>query len=303
MKNVYSQNTLKKMAEAKKDHIPWNKGQTGVYSKDTLRKMSESKLGKPNTKLSQRKKGIFPKHLLRGPKNGVPWNKGRTDLPPTWNKGLTKYTDIRVRKQSEHQLGIKKSIPNWAKGLTKETDVRMMIRSEKRKGVIFTKEHCDNISRAKKGKPNNLVHTEEYKQKMSKLKRGVPRPEYIREILKQNRANMIIPLKDTKPEKMMQIALALNGIKFKKHKLISNRKDFWHHVDLFVEPNICIEVDGNYWHNLPENMKRDNQVNHYLNLMGYFVIRIWESDIKKNTQGCAENIIRMIKETQAIKKW
>ena len=293
---IYSADTIREMSEAKKGHIPWNKGKTDVYTKETLDKMINAKLGKPNKKLSEKKKGIFPKQLLRGPKNGIPWNKGRTDLPPSWNKGLTKETDSRVKNQSEKQKGVKKSKPCWSKGLTKETDERIKKRAEKNTGKVRTPEHCKNISIAKTGKSINLVHTDEYKQNMSKLKKGVPRPQYIRDILKEVRKNQIIPLKDTKPEKMMQVALALNGIKYKKHKLISNRKDFWHHVDLFIEPNICIEVDGNYWHNLPENIERDNVVNHYLNLMGYFVIRIWESDIKKNTQGCAEKIIGMIKE-------
>ena len=53
----------------------------------------------------------------------------------TWSKGLTKYTDERVRKQSERLTGRKrintwnkgkKGIQiAWNKGLTKETDKRI----------------------------------------------------------------------------------------------------------------------------------------------------------------------------------
>ena len=121
--------------------------------------------------------------------------------------------------------------------------------------------------------------------------------------------NKIVPSKDTKPERMMQIALALNGIKFEKHKAISGRPD------MFIEPNICVFVDGDFHHANPSKYKYDtiiwkkygivkasdiwaydNTINHKLSLLGYFVIRLWTSDIKKNTQGCAEKIIHMIKE-------
>ena len=40
---------------------------------------------------------------------------------PSWNKGLTKYTDNRIKKISNSRLGIEP----WNKGLTKDTDERV----------------------------------------------------------------------------------------------------------------------------------------------------------------------------------
>jgi len=53
-------------------------------------------------------------------------------------------------------------------------------------------------------------------------------------------------------------------------------------VDFFIEPNICLYVDGNYWHSLfkhRKNYAHDILQNMYLPLLGYTVHRIEGSDI------------------------
>lgn len=77
--------------------------------------------------------------------------------------------------------------------------------------------------------------------------------------------------------------------------MITDSMKFYHQVDIFIEPNICIEVDGDYWHRQPKILLRDVEVNHKLNLLGYNVIRIWEKDIKNNAQDCVSRIITMIR--------
>ncbi len=150
-----------------------------------------------------------------------------------------------------------------------------------------------------------------------KERKNKPRPLHVQQILRENRKHQIFPKDDSKPERMMQLALKLKGIKFEKQKLIDNHVDFWHRVDIFIETNICVEVDGDYPHANPEKYRADHimwkrpklrlasdiwasdiRITHELTKMGYLVIRIWASDIKKNTQNCAENIIAMIKERQ-----
>ena len=53
--------------------------------------------------------------------------RGRTYKSNPWNKGLTKDTSEKVKKNSEkaHQTRDKKNYPAWNKGLTKETDERV----------------------------------------------------------------------------------------------------------------------------------------------------------------------------------
>jgi len=184
-----------------------------------------------------------------------------------------KRTELDRKKMSQSAKNRTKKV--WNVGLTKETDERLMKislnlkkKSSWSKGKTFSKEHCEKISKSNKGK----IRSASTKEK-----------------IKLARMHQVFPKKDTKPEKMMQIALSLHKIKFVTHKPIFGQPD------IFIEPNICIFVDGDYWHNLPSSLKRDSEVNHKLNEMGYKVIRIWESTIKKDVNNSALNIINMIK--------
>lgn len=105
--------------------------------------------------------------------------------------------------------------------------------------------------------------------------------------------DFVTPREDTKPEKMMQIALGLRGIKFTKHHLL-RLTGTRHKVDIFVEPNICVEIDGDYWHRLPHQIIRDDFLNHEMMRLGYIVIRVWEKDILNDVDGCALKILSLI---------
>lgn len=178
------------------------------------------------------------------------------------------------------------------------------------------------------GGTNNQPHTEEAKIKIRKSNVGQVRTKETRDRQRQKkieyyenhpeaverftklRSTIKIPVKDTKPERMMHLALTLHGIEFEKHKPIKIEKSF-HQVDIFIEPNICLEVDGNHWHANPDDgyvaddligegkyakdvWARDIKIIHELNLLGYNVIRIWESDILSDANSCAEKILSLI---------
>lgn len=198
-----------------------------------------------------------------------------------------------------------------------------------RKGTKNTKEHNEKISKAKIG---HFVSVEQRKKQSAKMKgkrlspstefrkghipasKGKPMSLIRRNLQKLIRSGQIFPYRDSKPEKMMQIALALNGIKFIKH-----RHDLRGYPDIFIEPNICIFIDGDFWHANPnkygpetlifknpiqvkakEIWAKDIKNNTELTNNGYQVIRIWESEIKKDIQCSALNIIKMIKDKIAI---
>ena len=264
-KRIFSKETRTLMSIAKQGYIPWNKGKTEVYSKEILESMSKPKRGKPNPT-----KGIVRKPEYR--------------IQAWFEKSDMRYS--RKQQKRDHRQNFQKGIIPWNKGIEQWPDG-------------LPKELTAKISLALKVRNQNPIWIERrINSRKSNGKDWISESQRI--LMRENRKNWVVPFKDTKPERMMQIALSLNGIKFEKHKLISNHKNFWHPVDIFIEPNICVEVDGDYWHNKPEKIKRDLIINHSLNLMGYFVIRIWESDIKKNTQNCAENIIKMIKERMEL---
>jgi len=115
-----------------------------------------------------------------------------------------------------------------------------------------------------------------------------------KEINRQYRLNQIFPTKDTKIEKLVCEELIKRNIKFEKNKTIFGRPD------IFIEPNICIFCDGDYWHANPKKYNandiinrqhqksakqiwaRDLEVTKKLISQDYIVMRFWETDILKD---------------------
>lgn len=97
-----------------------------------------------------------------------------------------------------------------------------------------------------------------------------------REMARENRLKQIIPFKDTSIEIKIQNYLDINNIIYIKHIALMGQPD------IFIEPNICIFADGDYWHNFPEGRKRDILVSQTLIEEGYNVLRFWEHEINNN---------------------
>lgn len=127
--------------------------------------------------------------------------------------------------------------------------------------------------------------------------RGKPKSKEHIQKLRESRKSFIVPLKDTKPERMLQIALSLEGIKFQKHKSFKIGKSY-HQVDLFIEPNICVEVDGVHWHLPKKQLIRDLDINTELTIQGYYLLRIRDKDILKNIRESTIAVINLIKQVK-----
>jgi DNA mismatch endonuclease (patch repair protein) len=107
--------------------------------------------------------------------------------------------------------------------------------------------------------------------------------------------------KATKPELILQEAIRLN-ITFN----FETQKQIYGLPDIFIEPNICIFVDGDYYHAYPGKYKaetiffktktaqqiwdKDKRVTDYLVNKGYVVLRFWEHDIHNNLEKCTNTI-------------
>lgn len=106
---------------------------------------------------------------------------------------------------------------------------------------------------------------------------------------------------NTRPERFMKSILTINGI------IYESQKNIYGTPDIFIEPNICVFVDGNHYHADPKKYKandkitntnkiakqiweRDTRVNNYLRNNGYIVIRFWEKEIYQNPIKCLEKI-------------
>lgn len=77
-------------------------------------------------------------------------------------------------------------------------------------------------------------------------------------------------------EKILEGWLQEKGLDYEKQKPIEDKTV----VDFFVEPNICIYADGDYWHSLPGRERADAEINAALFNRGYIVYRLGGSDIK-----------------------
>jgi len=109
--------------------------------------------------------------------------------------------------------------------------------------------------------------------------------EEIIEKIRQARLKQKLPKKFTKIEILLQKELKKENIEFKTHvPLICSIPD------IFIEPNICIFADGDYWHNLPSYKKRDKRINRILKQHGFFVFRFWEHEIKQSPKDCIKKI-------------
>lgn len=68
------------------------------------------------------------------------------------------------------------------------------------------------------------------------------------------------------------------NIVYNKHKQIKRLTV----PDAFIEPNICIYADGDYWHSLPNVADRDFKINNELKECGYIIVRFSEFLINNN---------------------
>jgi len=79
---------------------------------------------------------------------------------------------------------------------------------------------------------------------------------------------------ETTPEKLMREFLDKEKIFYKQEYKIGS---YW--IDFYIpNMNLCIEVDGNYWHSFEKQKNRDKKKNEYLRKKGYSLLRIDEKE-------------------------
>lgn len=81
-------------------------------------------------------------------------------------------------------------------------------------------------------------------------------------------------MKSSKPEKILQKALKSRKIKYKTHYKLNKHK-----VDIFIKPNVCVEVDGKIFHNFPFGTNKDQRETSWMKLHGYTVLRFWDDEV------------------------
>lgn len=125
---------------------------------------------------------------------------------------------------------------------------------------------------------------------LSKIHKGKTVSIETRQKLRDARSKQKTPFRNTKPEIIMQVALSLEGFKYLTHIPIKLLDNSYHQCDILIEPNLIIECDGDYWHRIPSQKKRDVLVTESLERKGFTILRFWESDIKNNINYCIKVI-------------
>jgi very-short-patch-repair endonuclease len=105
--------------------------------------------------------------------------------------------------------------------------------------------------------------------------------------------------KMTKPEAIGYSLLKSLGIDFLPQHVIAGKFC----VDAFVpSQNLIVQFDGDYWHANPtrfpnpdkrqqRRIKLDLSQDAYMKKCGYHVIRLWETDLKKNLEDVKKRLL------------
>ena len=257
-----------------------------------------------------------------------------------------KHTEATKKKMSESRKGEKN--PNYGTKLTEEHKKKFNFKGGKhtakskkkiRLAGIGRKHTADakkKIGQAQKGKKLSEKTIQKMKVTMKrrfpqgripwhKGKTGVFSEEVLEKIRK-SRAKQILPRKNSAPEITLQKVLKSNKIKFISHKNF-NLGFQRHQVDVFIEPNICIEVDGDHMHanpkphRIPKSSKirlgykakdvmwrsskitktakwiwdNDKKQTKALKKLGNKVLRLWQSEIDYEPEKCIKKIQKTIK--------
>ena len=191
------------------------------------------------------------------------------DLKSIYAKRCQKcYLQSRIGSKQTEETKKKMSKAHKNKVFSEEHKTNM---SKAAKIKVFTKEHRLNMSKAMKERikrdPDCVKtrlgkkHTEESKMKMS-----ISRSKYLES------AKPFI----SKPERELAKILDDMNINYMQQVRVENKC-----FDFFIpDRNLLIEVDGRYWHNLPDNKENDEYKNKLAKSKGYKLLRFWEDEIE-----------------------
>ena len=235
------------------------------------------------------------------------YSKKITQYRESQNKKNAKRREELNAKARESKARLKKGIYKGEK-LTEEHKKKI---SQATRGRIISKETRTKQSLARKGKDSWNKGTKGLQKAWNKGKTGIFSEETLRK-LSAARAKQVFPSRDTTIEIQVQNILNKNRIPFIKHKNFKLSKSN-HQVDILIEPNKVIEVNGDYWHFNPiiydgnsvqkfrgkeikakEVWKKDKIIYNELNKLGLSVLVVWESELK-NSKDISKKILDFIK--------
>jgi len=223
-------------------------------------------------------------------KGGTPHNKGKKKSE--WKKTIfTKICPVcknKIKTTRKNQIYCNIDCYSKSEKLHENSKNSSLIKGN------FTKKYHLGYKHSQEVKDKIRNNQRRYSFPKGQLNPGFNKSKETIAKIKEKRLYQKILKKDTKPEKIIQKLLEKSGISFVKHKPLV---DIIHkyQCDIFIEPNIVIECDGDYYHQYPLGREIDKIRTEELKKKGYKVLRFWENEINNDINSCRNKILEVIK--------
>lgn len=295
-----SEEHRKNLSEARSGEKHWNFG----------KHLSEEHRNKISKKLKGRQSNRKGVKLLQETKDKISEaNKGKHHLSPEHKQKLL---DANIGRIPSEETRNKMSVSGKNRKFSKEHRRKI---GEAGRGRKLTPEHRQILLNANKGK-HRTKETRKILSEIGKIKKGNKNnnwrggkikinckqcgkeKEIFPSRVKQDGKNFCsgkcvslynvshMNTKNTDIELLIEQELIKRNICFKPQYSLLNLTI----VDFFIEPNIVIYCDGDYWHSLEKAKIRDSKNNLALSSNGYKVFRFTGTEIKKSVDNCVNRI-------------
>lgn len=245
------------------------------HTKESRLKMSEAKKGENNPNYGKQHTEENRQKISNAKKGGVPWNKG-----------------IPCAEETRNKI----SVANTGRVPSKETRDKISIANKGRKHLEAAK---IKIGAAHKGEKNG--NWKGGKVKVNCKQCGKEKEIYPTQI-KKSKNNFCChkclgiyirtqqKQKNTDIEQLIEKELIKRNISFEpQHPLLDITI-----VDFFIQPNIVIYCDGDYWHSTNKRKEKDERQNFILKLNGYKVFRFTGGEIKESVGKCIDIVTEIL---------
>lgn len=223
----------------------------------------------------KRKNECHHNYRQNNPENDYKYRQEHRDEMNEYNheyyqKNLEKIKEYGCRYRQDNPKKVKENIRRWRQNNPEKIKEYLQNNVEKLK-ENSRRYYQNNREEAQRYYQNNRDEILEYGRKKYRLSRGLLEDCDLR--------------KESSLEKITRKWLQENNIEFIAQYYINLEGGNYTKVDFYIpDVNICLYVDGNYYH-LLSNVKRcDADQNRILPQMGYDVIRITETEILEGNE-------------------
>lgn len=174
---------------------------------------------------------------------------------PTLYRYMKKHSIVRSKEQQLKDLQISNTGREW----TEETKRNVSI------GV--KKSYNENLRKIRSEDNKRIWADMNYEQRLKRTHNGITAAR-----------EKALKLSSSSIEEKVAKQLDELGLKYKRQKRLNKCKFY---VDFYLPKyNLVIECNGDYWHKLPDRVKRDRDLKMYVENTGHKIIFVWEHDIR-----------------------